>query len=408
MSIAYLEQESKELLRLIGENASDMIAILDLSGKRIYNSESYRAFFGDPEKLQGTESFAEIHPDDRERIRSIFEETVRTGTGQRAEFRFVLKDGSVRHVESLGNVVRDSSGKPKHIVVISRDITYRKLAEEETRKRENHFRSLIEHSSDAIALIDESGVVKYAGPSTEKLLGYSQDEFVGRCLFDFVHADDLAYAQGVFEEVLKQPGASSSAQVRFLHKSGTWRWLEGVGTNLLSDESVHAVVVNYRDITQKKEATDALQKSEELYRVFIDQSSEGIWRFELTKPMPLTLSEEQQIEFFYEHAYLAQCNNAMAKMYGFHSAEELHGIRLARLLVRSEPRNIEYLRSFIRSGYRLIDGESHEPDINGIMKYFLNNLVGFVEEGKLVRAWGTQRDISERKQNEGRIAILGV
>src|SRR5437899_5266748 len=76
------------------------------------------------------DSFEEIHPDDRERIRRLFRETVATGAGQRTEYRFLLNDGSVRLVESQGSVIRDKEGRVENVVVISRDVTQRKQAEQ--------------------------------------------------------------------------------------------------------------------------------------------------------------------------------------------------------------------------------------------------------------------------------------
>jgi PAS domain S-box-containing protein len=120
------------------------------------------------------------------------------------------------------------------------------------------------------------------------------------------------------------------------------------------------------------------------------------------------LSEDAQIERFYRHAYLAECNYAMARMYGFSRPEEIVGARLGDLLPRSVPENVEYLRAFIRSGYRLTDAESQEVNRHGDTKYFSNNLTGIIEEGSLVRAWGTQRDITERKQDEETRARLAA
>jgi PAS domain S-box-containing protein len=149
-----------------------------------------------------------------------------------------------------------------------------------------------------------------------------------------------------------------------------------------------------------KKSEDQLKESEERYRTFIEQSTEGIWRFELEEPVSPDLPEGEQIEHFYRHAYLAEANDAMAAMYGYERAEEIVGARLEDLLPRSHPANVAYLEAFVRSGYTLTDVESHEVDREGNAKYFLNNLTGIVENGLLVRAWGTQRDVTERKRAE--------
>lgn len=121
--------------RTIADNLTDMISLVDLEGRRLYCTPNY-GFLDAPEKLVGTDSFSEIHPEDRERIRMVFGETVRTGVGQRAYYRFLLKDGSVRYIESQGIPVKDAGGRPEKIILVSRDITERRQMEERERDLE--------------------------------------------------------------------------------------------------------------------------------------------------------------------------------------------------------------------------------------------------------------------------------
>ncbi|HXG46073.1 MAG TPA: PAS domain S-box protein, partial [Methylomirabilota bacterium] len=126
-------RQSEEFFRLISENVTDLIVVLDREGRRLYNSSSYRNILGEPARLVGTSSFDEIHPDDRTRVRELFFQTVQDGIGRRTDYRLLLRDGTVRHIESQGSVIRDDSGRVSKVVVVSRDITERKLAEETVR-----------------------------------------------------------------------------------------------------------------------------------------------------------------------------------------------------------------------------------------------------------------------------------
>lgn len=130
----------------------------------------------------------------------------------------------------------------------------------------------------------------------------------------------------------------------------------------------------------------------------LELTTEATWRFHHEQPLDITLPEDEQVEHFYLYSVLAECNDAFARMYGFRAAPDVVGTRLVVFLPLSNPENVAYLRSFIRSGYRLEDAESHEIDRYGQAKYFVNNLVGIFERGQLVGAWGTQRDVTERKR----------
>ena len=122
---------SDDFFRIIVENDEDFVAVLDLEGRRIYNNPSYARIFGDAESIKGLDSFSEIHPDDQRRVKTAFRDTVQSGTSHRLNFRFVLADGSIRHMESCGTLVRNSQGHALRVVVVSRDITERLLKEQE-------------------------------------------------------------------------------------------------------------------------------------------------------------------------------------------------------------------------------------------------------------------------------------
>jgi PAS domain S-box-containing protein len=146
----------------------------------------------------------------------------------------------------------------------------RKLAEENAR-----FRALTEYSSDAVTLISPTGIVQYAAPSVRRVLGYEPDEYVGRSGFELVHPDDQAWVGVRLAELVAAPGGTVTVEMRAAHKDGSWRWVECVGTNLLAEPAVKAVVVNFRDVTARRRAIDALRESEERIRTLSDNLPHG-------------------------------------------------------------------------------------------------------------------------------------
>ena len=116
---------------------------------------------------------------------------------------------------------------------------------------------------------------------------------------------------------------------------------------------------------QLTETNTALRQSEERYRTFLAQSSEGIYRLEFEIPVSVTTSKEEQLANFYLTGFIAECNDVMAKMHGYSCANELIGARLDQLLIRSTGQNEQFLRNFINSGYRIVDAESREVDPQG-------------------------------------------
>jgi two-component system, cell cycle sensor histidine kinase and response regulator CckA len=169
--------EREELFRLIGDNATDMIAVVDMEGHRIYNSRSYQTTLGySPEELKESSSLAQIHPADRERVKAAAKQGRKTGIGQTLEYRIRHKDGSWRVLESTASVIHDSKGAPEKFVIVNRDITERKLALEAFRLADEGFRSVVEDAPYGIYRANSEGQLFRVNPALQKMLGYESSE----------------------------------------------------------------------------------------------------------------------------------------------------------------------------------------------------------------------------------------
>src|SRR6266571_3935738 len=163
-----------------------------------------------------------------------------------------------------------------HVVLVGRDITDRKRAAERLRASEQRFRALVEHSSDVITLLAPDGTVIYASQSTQPVLGYGATENVGRSAFELVHPDDRADALELFGELMQRPGHLVKTELRALHKDGSWRRLEAVGVNRLDDPAIRAIVVTYRDITERQRTERDLRETLSLLNATFESTTDGI------------------------------------------------------------------------------------------------------------------------------------
>ncbi|MBI4340720.1 MAG: CHASE domain-containing protein [Candidatus Omnitrophica bacterium] len=132
---------------------------------------------------------------------------------------------------------------------------------EDFRKSELHFRSLIEHAMDVITVIEPTGIIRYDSPAVGRVLGYRPEEQVGQVAFAYIHPEDLPGVMALLTETIKIPGASRSATFRYKHKDGSWRVLESVSTNLITDPIIRGIVLNSRDVTERQRAANELKKT---------------------------------------------------------------------------------------------------------------------------------------------------
>ncbi|MBN1887899.1 MAG: PAS domain S-box protein [Thermoflexales bacterium] len=260
------------------------------------------------------------------------------------------------------------------------------------------FRALVENATDIICLQDLQGRYVYCHvPPRYNLLA---QEAVGKTPYDFFDPDTA----GEFMERVRC--AMSSGEPQQYESQFIWQ-----GQPIWFDDYVYpvkdaggqpiAVGVIARDITKRKQAEEALCKSKERYQSFISQSHEAIYCTEFDQPIDISLPLEQQIDAIYQNAYMGECNQAMVAMYGLPSIEALVGQRLIDFHGgQDNPVNRATFRKFIESSYCSVDCETEEVTPQGEKRFFLTNDVGVVENGHLLRIWGTATDITNRKQAE--------
>ncbi len=167
----------------------------------------------------------------------------------------------------------------------------------------------------------------------------------------------------------------------------------------LRDHQVDAIVGDTDvALVHLRQVEDALRDSGERYRAFVGNSSEGIWRYELEPPMPLTLPEDEQVDYILQRGYLAECNEATARLLGYERAAELVGQR--GLPGAQNGLRRESVLLFVRSDYRLSGFEGTEVDRHGTAHWLSVSFLGLPKNGLLTRIWGVQRDITERRRAE--------
>jgi len=270
-------RESEDRYRDLLENANDLIQSVAPDGHFLYVNRSWQEALGyNEEEIAGLSLLDIVHPDSQAHCMEVFQQVLSGAKADRVEVVFVAKDGREIVVEGTANC-KIVDGKPVHTRGIFREVTERKQAEEALRRKEEYFRSLIENSLDSIVILDGKGTVRYTSPSHQRLLGYEPEERIGGSLLEHIHPDDAQRVADAFAQLLRDPGGTLCVETRARRKDGSWRSIEAIGTNLLDHPAVEGIVVNLRDITEHKEANEALRESEVRYRLLAENVSDIIY-----------------------------------------------------------------------------------------------------------------------------------
>lgn len=377
----------ERLFRQLAENSPDTILILEWPGPHtIYFNRGDFLGYSAEEIRTPRPVLEQVHPEDAALVRQQWE-AAQQGEVQTIECRIKHKAGHWEWVQSRAKPLQfTSEGQIQQLLYTITLITGRKHAEEELRANEQRFRALIENSLDLITVQDANFSVTYVSPSVEKFVNLPASEMVGKVGINlgYVHPDDLARLQRSFAAAFGQPGVPqppTEYQIHDLH--GQWRVLETVIVNLLHDPAVNGIVVNARDITQRREAERALRESEARYRLILQQSLDAIF---ITDTKAHTLLE---------------ANPAFFKLFGY-SPEDMGRLTYYELVVASREsidQNVTRIRQHGQYPvgeriYRHADG-SHTPvDVSA-------SILTLDGEEVIVTV---VRDISERKQREQELA----
>ena len=303
-------QASEEEGHLLMQNSDEAVVVVQDGVLKFANPKAM-AISGYSDKEMASRPFAElIHPDDRQIVAELYLNRLKGGeTPHGLTFRAIAKEGRVIWF-GLKVVSFTWEGKPA-VWCFMKDISEHKKAEEELQRKEQHFRALIENSSDGISVVDRNGTVLYNSPSIGRMLGYSFEERIGLNMLAFVHPDDIQLVSDTFVSSLQNPGTTQQFEVRLQHKDSTWRTIEIAATNLLHDAAVDGIVVNLRDITERKQADEELRESEKKFRAIFDNANDGF------------ISADPESGRFFNP------NRRMIEMLGYESVEEIRKLTVS-------------------------------------------------------------------------------
>jgi diguanylate cyclase (GGDEF)-like protein/PAS domain S-box-containing protein len=274
-----LLKQSEAKYHLLAEHMQDYVWLMDLNLQWTYISPSGEKLLGYTlEELKQLPLDKLITATSYQMAMNLFSMKMETAltaptVATLVEFECHCKDGRTLWIESTLSFIRDDNRKPLSILGEGRDITERKRMEEKLQFEERRFRAFVEHSPDMIVIVNLEGRITYVNPAIYNILGYKPEERIGAYGFEIVHPDDLNALADVFNTLSTETTPPViHGELRLRHKDGSWRTLEAVGSNQVYNNAVEGLIVNYRDITERKKTEEALRESEARFREVLENS----------------------------------------------------------------------------------------------------------------------------------------
>jgi PAS domain S-box-containing protein len=264
-----------------------------------------------------------------------------------------------------------------------------KQAEEKLRHEEQRFRAFIEHSSDIIVIMNREGIITYVNPAEERVLGFKPEERIGAKGFELIHPDDMKFLTDSFNTLVRDKNSPViQGEMRLHHKNGSWRTLEAVGSNLVYNNVVESIIVNYRDITERKLAEEKLRESEADYRQLFDNSPAAIYRVD------------------YKNERFLKANDVFCEYLGYRQ-EELISLSPYDVLTEESKKLFLERMEKIAMGVEVPKTVEFEViDRNGKQRCLQLDIKNIYDtEGHVVAADVVANDIPERKKAEEKLRL---
>ncbi len=254
-------RHAESRFRTVFDEAPMGIILVNTDGHVVKTNPAFHRMTGcSSGELEGKHISDFTHPEDVESSAKAFGALVRgEQSGFQLEKRYLRKDGSSFWARLTATLLKSTGSEPTAVLGMVEDITAGKQALDEREAVARRFHAMIDKITDGISLLGPDGTITWQSPSALRLLGYTAEETLGQTGFAFLHPDDVAQLGPVFADLMSHPGKTLTAEFRTRHKNGSWRWMEAIGTNLLEDPDLHAVIMNYRDITERNEALDQIR-----------------------------------------------------------------------------------------------------------------------------------------------------